>query len=94
MCVGYRLTFPSLNYVLWIQDIVKTFVFGEEVVRGIDVCASSNSVKFNLLMHEAVEQEPPSYILYWHVVWNQSGPLLLLVNVPRPFSPQLKFTLL
>ena len=80
-------TFPRLNYVLWIQDVVKTFVLGDEVVRGIDVCALSNSVKFDLLIHEAVELEPPPYILYCHVAWNQSGPLLLLVSAPQPFLP-------
>lgn len=85
--MGARPTFPRLNYVLWIQDIVKTFVLGDEVVRGIDVCALSNSVKFDLLIHEAVELEPPPYILYCHVAWNQSGPLLLLVSAPQPFLP-------
>jgi hypothetical protein len=84
LSVKYRPTVPRLNYVLWIQDIVKTFVLGDEVVRGIDVCALFNPVNLDLLIHEAVEQEPPPYILYWHAVWNQSGPLLLLVSAPRP----------
>ncbi|KAH0833886.1 hypothetical protein J3R83DRAFT_11063 [Lanmaoa asiatica] len=72
--------FPRLDYILWIQDIVKTFVFGDEVVRGIDMCALTSSVKFDLLIHEAAGLEPPPYIHCWHVAWNQGGPLSLLLR--------------
>lgn len=87
--VGYQSIFSRLNYVLWVQDIVKTFVLGDEVevVRGIDVCAFTSLATFDLLTHEAAEPEPLPYILCWHVAWNQSGPLLLPVSVSRLFSP-------
>jgi len=86
--------FSRLNYVLWIQDILKTVVPGDEVVRGIDMYDLFNSAQFDLLIHETVELELLPYILYWDVAWNQSGPLLLLVGVPQPCSPQPRFTLL
>ena len=87
-----RPMFGRLNYVLWVQDIVKTFILGGEVVRGIDMYVWSIPVILNLLIHDAVEPEPPPYILCWHVAWNQSGPLLLPVSVPSPFSPELTFS--
>lgn len=62
--------FSRLNYVLWIQDIVKTLGLGDEIVRGIDVCVLLNSTKIDLLILQVVEQEHQLYILYWHVAWN------------------------
>lgn len=61
-------------------------------MQGIDVCAFTSLVTFDLLTHEAAEPEPLPYILCWHVAWNQSGPLLLPVSVSRLFSPQLGLT--
>ncbi|KAF8438425.1 S-adenosyl-L-methionine dependent methyltransferase [Boletus edulis BED1] len=33
-----------LNYVLWVQDIVKTFVPGDDIVRGIDIGTGASAI--------------------------------------------------